>query len=128
MLELFDRAGIGRVSTQQFAASVARLRLGIGIKVVEVISQVAAGHADAVNYIDFFQQLGGGDLAWVIDSLRAPFEKSAKKKPKPKPRPRARTKTKTKTKIKSRLLRPKPDSIAHSGQSDLRRLRKRMFR
>ena len=124
MLELFDRAGIGRVSTQQFAASVARLRLGIGIKVVEVIAQVAAGHADTVNYIKFFQQLGGGDLAWVVDGLRAPFEQSAKKKPKPK----VRTKAKTKINLRSKPL-PKPKTVAtNSGQADLRRLRKRVFR
>ena len=124
MLELFDGAGIGRVSTQQFAASVARLRLGIGIKVVEVIAQVAAGHANTVNYIKFFKQLGGGDLAWVVDGLRAPFEQRAKKKPKPK----ARAKAKIKIRSRSELLPNPQNGATNSGQADLRRLRKRIFK
>ena len=124
MLELFDGAGIGRVSTQQFAACVARLRLGIGIKVVEVIAQVAAGHANTVNYIKFFKQLGGGDLAWVVDGLRAPFEQRAKKKPKPK----ARAKAKIKIRSRSELLPNPKTGATNSGQADLRRLRKRIFK
>ena len=56
-LALFDPDAIGAVTTDEFAAAVARMRLaGVPAKVVQVVAQLAtAPGGDLVHYIEFFQ-------------------------------------------------------------------------
>ena len=73
---------IATVSQLFVAASVARLQLGIAPKVVEVVAQIAAGSNDAVDYVEFFQRLDTSDDVWIVEKLRAPYERTLKPRPK----------------------------------------------